>query len=120
MNILQMTQGIVKYTQIAGAAVAQVEKEVGAANGDKAVSASKLQLAVAYVLAACHVGECVPVPVVQEIATVVEMQVGIAQALGLFGKLKPTTTGVQVPPNPLVATASSTLVVNPIQASTFK
>lgn len=75
-----------KYGALAAAAVAQVQTEVGASNGDSGLQVTKKQLAVAYVIAAAHAGESVPNTTVQTVATLVDLVAGTAKALGLFGK----------------------------------
>lgn len=87
---------ILKYSFLALNAVAQVQKEIGASNGDSGVQQTKKQLAVAYVLAGAHAGETIPSITVKSIAGVVDLNASIAKALGLFGKT-PEPVNVTIP-----------------------
>ena len=78
-----------KYAPMAMAAVKAVEAEVGASDG-----ADKKALVIAYVLAASHAGQNVPIAQVQAIAGVVNLIVGMLNLSGVFGK---TTASVDVP-----------------------
>ena len=85
------------YGSLAAAAVAQVQSQLGPSNGDKQSQQTKLQMAVALVLAAAHAGESVPSRTVQTIAAIVEFNVSLAKALGLFGKTSTGDMTVTVP-----------------------
>lgn len=99
-RIKQIAAAILKYGAIATAAVATVQAEVGASGGDSATQQTKKQLAVTYVLAAAHAGESVPVSIVQQISTIVDLAASTAKALGLFGKTAGPSDVVAVPAAP--------------------
>lgn len=96
-KILAISQSILNYSALAMAAVGAVQAEVGASAGAAGVQQTKKQLAVAYVLAAAHAGESLPVAQVQQIAAIVDMQATLAKALGLFGKVADSAATVVVP-----------------------
>lgn len=88
---------IMKYSFLALNAVANVQAEVGASNGDNTVALTKKQLAVAYVLAAAHAGENVQNSTVQTIAAIVDLHANIAKSFGLFGKVADPSKTIAVP-----------------------
>jgi hypothetical protein len=108
-RIQQIALAFSKYAPLAVAAVAQVQTEVGAAAGDPAIQASKKQLALAYVLAAAHAGELVPVGTVQTISGLIDLVASTSKALGAFGKI-PGMAPVVVPP--LTANPASPVVTS--------
>lgn len=100
MNLFtKIMGGVLQYGALAVQAVAQVQMEAGPSNADPGIQQSKKQLAVAYVIAAAHAGEQIPVSQVQQIASVVDLVASTAKALGAFGKTPaPSATTVSVPP----------------------
>lgn len=81
-----------KYSVLATQAVAEAEAQVGPGNGK-----TKMQVAMSYVLAAAHAGEAVPHKKIAAIAASINLAVGIANMLGVFGPTK-ATAEVVVPP----------------------
>lgn len=87
-----------KYGFMALNAISQVQAEYGASKGNATVQQSKLQMAVALILAGAHAGEVIPIQRVQTIATVVEMQLTLAKALGTLGKTRQASGDLVVLP----------------------
>jgi hypothetical protein len=99
-RIQQISALIGKYAPLAVAAVAQVQAEVGASNGDTKIQQSKKALAVTYIIAAAHAGESLPNSTVQQISGIVDLVAGTAKALGLGGKTGGASGSVSVPAAP--------------------
>lgn len=97
MSFFSTFSAIGKYLTLAVQAVAQVQAEIGASNGDPNLQKTKLAAAIAIVLAAAHAGENVPIAIVQKVAMAVEVAVSLANMLGLFGKTANAAVTVAVP-----------------------
>lgn len=93
-KLMKVFAAFQKYGPIAMAAVGQVQAEIGASNGDPTVQQSKRSLAIAYVVAAAHAAENVPVDKIQQIAAAVDFAAGIAGAIGGFAKTQKTAAVV--------------------------
>jgi len=91
MSVFSSLAAFLKYAPLVLESVKEVEAAIGAGNGQ-----SKRQLLLAYVLAAIHAGENVPIAQVQAIAGVIDIIVGLLNGLGVFGKTSPS---VAVPPS---------------------
>jgi len=83
-------ESISKYAAMAVKAVHEAEAQLGPGNGR-----TKQQVAITYILALCHAGERVPVSLVNEIATAVDLVVQVANMFGVFGQVK--VSEVEVP-----------------------